>query len=245
MRVLILEDNAYLLKSLAILIREISKTIQIEGTTRVKEGFHYAMREQVDVFLIDIDLSLCVENKMTGLEFAEKIRQIDTYAMVPIIFITEFSTCELEAFRKIHCYDYWLKPLEPMRFKENMIQLLQKLTTHVSQQKWYYFKKDGIIFPMQIEYIKYIEVIERKIIVHTEGHSDIFSYIAIRKLLEILKTYGFLQCHRSIIVNRNYIERVDGVNRLIHLRGEEKEIEIGVKMKKDFLETLRNDCEIL
>ena len=56
-----------------------------------------------------------------------------------------------------------------------------------------------------------------------------------RKILEELASDKFIQCSRYHIVNRDYIDRIDTVNRYIRLKGLKTQIEIGNSYKKSFL----------
>ena len=54
-------------------------------------------------------------------------------------------------------------------------------------------------------------------------------------LLEELDSDRFRQCSRYSIINMDYIDKIDTVNRYIKLRGIKEQIEIGQSYKKRFL----------
>ena len=47
-----------------------------------------------------------------------------------------------------------------------------------------------------------------------------------------MESDDFIQCSGYTIINKNYVESIDYVNRFIKLEGEERDIEIGISMKK-------------
>ena len=48
-----------------------------------------------------------------------------------------------------------------------------------------------------------------------------------------------MQCNRSTIVNRNFIERIDPANRYVYVKGRAEALEIGSVMKREFLRNIR------
>lgn len=57
-------------------------------------------------------------------------------------------------------------------------------------------------------------------------------YITLKKFLKEVDDPDFIQCSRNTIINRKYIQNVDIPNRIIHLKGSDGMVEIGVIFKK-------------
>ena len=60
---------------------------------------------------------------------------------------------------------------------------------------------------------------------------------SLKGLLELLKDGPFVQCHKSFIVNTTYIERIDKVENLVELRHCTAALPIGLKYRKQILES--------
>ena len=60
-------------------------------------------------------------------------------------------------------------------------------------------------------------------------------------ILEELDSDKFLQCSRYAIVNRDFIEAIDIVNRYIELKDNFGQLEIGISFKKKFIEALKGN----
>ena len=58
------------------------------------------------------------------------------------------------------------------------------------------------------------------------------------KILEELASDKFIQCSRYHIINYDYIDKIDTVNRYILLKGVKTPIEIGNSFKKKFLKVI-------
>ena len=80
---------------------------------------------------------------------------------------------------------------------------------------------------------------ERDIILETTRGRQKILYRSCRALLEELDSPQFIFCSRSIIVNKNYIERVDAANGYVYLRGIEYAVPMGKQKKYDFLREIK------
>ena len=63
--------------------------------------------------------------------------------------------------------------------------------------------------------------------------------VTIKKLLEDADSPDFIQCSRSTIVNRRYINNVDFSNRIIHLKDGMGRVDIGITFKNSLKEMFR------
>ena len=65
-------------------------------------------------------------------------------------------------------------------------------------------------------------------------------YITIKEFMSEADGFGFCQCSRSTVVNKNYIKSVDTINRYISFRGTDKIVEVGPVYRKKFVKEMRN-----
>ena len=86
-----------------------------------------------------------------------------------------------------------------------------------------------------------MESIQRALYIYLEDNVEIkVPNTGLKQMMEQVDAKTFLRCHKSIAVNRNYIDTIDLTNRYIKLVGRAENIEIGSRMKKTFLEELKN-----
>ena len=102
-----------------------------------------------------------------------------------------------------------------------------------------FFRKDGILFKKNITEVVYIENVRSgQTVCFTDGKLKL-QYKPTKVILEELDSERFVQCSRYAIVNSDFIDAIDMVNRYILLKGNFGRIEIGITFKKKFLEALK------
>ena len=235
-RIFVLEDNKDSLKILQSMIEKISTDIFVTPVDNKKEAEKLLEAEEpYHAFLLDINLNEEDSEDYSGLDFAMKIRSMTQYAFTPIIMITSLANLELKAYRELHCYQYIVKPYQ----EDDIQKLIRKVlfqTGEVSEPS-VLIKKEGINYKLLCKDIIAIKAIPRGIDIVLGKETMSVHYITIKQLLEKLPQELFLQCHRMFVVNRNYIDYVDIVNGLIHMKNG-MEAEIGVTYKTRIKEAL-------
>ena len=102
-----------------------------------------------------------------------------------------------------------------------------------------YFRKEGILFKREVAEIIYIENTRRGRIVHGVKDDLELPYKPCKDILEELQSDKFVQCSRFTVINKDYIECIDEVNRYIKLFGRKELVEIGIVFKKRFMRDVR------
>lgn len=126
--ILIVEDSTAALKRLQQIIKEIDKETEVRTAYNSAEAYQMAVRYTIDVFLVDIVLDIKVNSDVSGIEFAQRIRNLDKYAFTPIIFTTSLVDPKLYAFTNIHSFAYLEKPYSQDEVKGILIKALEYTT---------------------------------------------------------------------------------------------------------------------
>ena len=209
--ILVLEDDCIQLKTLSDIIKQSGDMYKVYETSNISEALEIAKQEMIDLFYIDINLK-----NESGLNFALELRKIESYRLNWIIFVTIYKEYMLSAFRRVHCYDYILKPYN----KEN-IQRITKLLLSGSgaQVAVTEVKEKFIIVPIRniqvkifVHEIIFVEVFIRTSIIHTINGSFTMDYLSLRKLNSMIDHRNIIQSHRSYLVNINYINKIEKTN---------------------------------
>lgn len=180
-------------------------------------AYRYAMEKDIDVFIIDIVLDTKIMGDTSGIKFAECIRGMQKYLFTPFIFTTSLEDPQLYAFRELHCYGYLEKPIDTERAKKLISGALCFENTK-SISETIYFKKDKIIYPINVDDIVYTRNENHQMtIYHRNGSRLNIPYKTCSQLLKEVRTDRLLQCSRNTLVNKRYIESIDLVNRYITL----------------------------
>ncbi len=232
--VLIVEDNVRSMDMLIKIIGNLRTDVEIKSASSLEEAVVLAMRNNIDLFILDIILNASNPGDVSGMKFAEHIRTFRKYRYTPIIFITALEDPALHAYSDLHCYYYVEKPYDIEKVSNVISEALEFPVVHNEPQN-VFFRKDGILYKKEVSEILYIENSRAGQTVYCTNGNLKLPYKPNRKILEDLASDKFIQCSRYHIVNRDYIDKIDTVNRYIQLKGLKKQIEIGNSYKKKFL----------
>ncbi len=236
-KILILEDN---IKSATIIenaLYNISNKIQVISVTCVDEAYPIVINNRIDILIVDIILDTSKQGDTSGIRFVEKLRMFTQYKFTPVIFVTSLEDSVIYAFRELHCYGYIEKPFD--------IKQIQKLVAEVltyevpdTEDKILYFRKEGILYPVNCQSIVYAESSNHKMCFHFDNKTELtISYKSCKQILEEDEMKELLQCNKSKIINRKHIINIDLTNSVITLRGNAR-INIGNAYKKKLIEAL-------
>lgn len=232
--VLVVEDNVRSREMLVKIIEDTGIDVVIKTASNQDEAFVQAMKSNVDLFMLDIILNSLNPSDVSGMKFAEYIRTFQQYKYTPIIFTTALEDPALHAYSDLHCYYYVEKPYDVKKVAEVISEALdfpgsEKKTHSV------FFRKDGILYKKEVSEIIHIENSRAGQTVHCTNGNLKLPYKPNKKILEELDSDRFIQCSRFSIINVDYIDRIDTVNRYIQMRGLTEPVELGNTFKKKFL----------
>lgn len=241
-KVLIIEDHPQNLKALEKITCGAGTDIAALLAPDLPTAYHLAMEQEISLFLIDIILDPARNNDTSGIRFAEKMRGLGRYRFTPIIFVTSLEDPQLYAYSHIHCYGYLEKPYDHEAAQKLIADALQfPGRVESDEEKYIHFRKDGILYPRKHSEIIYLENIGRRLVIHmADGERLRMPYRTCAALMEELGTKRFVQCSRSTILNRDYIDNIDVQNRYVRLKGVEQMVEIGTILKKKFLKEIKD-----
>ncbi|GLC30689.1 LytR/AlgR family response regulator transcription factor [Clostridium omnivorum] len=238
--ILIVEDDIYQRRNLIAMIKELGESYQIFEADCEEAALKLADENRMDLFYVDIELK-----DSSGLEFAKKIRSNNMYKLTWIVFMTTYVKYMLEAFKEIHCYDYIIKPYDKEKVKELTLLLLnnrENEKVNKLEKKYIIFKSRGIEIKQYIEDIFFIEICLRTIILHTKIGKIEVNNLALNKIKGMLNGTNIIQCHRSYLVNIDYVQKVDKTKSTwdAFFRDYNMKVPVSRSYKKDFEETLKN-----
>lgn len=235
--VLIVEDNVRSMEMLVKIIENLRTGVEIKTASSQEEAAILAMKFNIDLFMLDIILNASNPGDVSGMKFAEYIRTLQKYKYTPIIFITALEDPEQHAYSDLHCYYYVEKPYDVEKVSSVISEALEFPAVHNEPQN-VFFRKDGILYKKEISEILYIENSRAGQTVYCSNGNLKLPYKPNYKILEELASDKFIQCSRYHIINYDYIDKIDTVNRYILLKGVKTPIEIGNSFKKKFLKDI-------
>ncbi len=226
--ILLVEDDAATVKLIKQYIAEVDGTKTIVSFAKAAQALQYAKQEAVDLFILDIQL---LDYKGTSL--AKQIRAIPEYKYTPIIFATALAGEELLAYREIKCYSFLIKPFSREEFQKSFCDALGLSKQMTNTLKTIRIEQKRFIFDYEVNSIIYIESYGKRVVIHTKENSidggDTISGYSLMKILELIDDSTIIQCHKSFLVNTDYISQIDKQQKLIYLKGSTVQIPIGNK----------------
>ena len=240
--VLIIEDNKTQLEMLKKLVLEVNAEAVVYTASEVKAAYQIMMEKIIDAFLVDIILDVTKPGDTSGIKLVEKIRTIPQYMFAPVIFITSLEDTTRYTYTDLNCLGYVEKPFSPDRVKQLIKRALYFSTEKETEKEAVHcFRKEGILYPIKIKNIIYIESINHIVNIYlSEGGALTIPYRPCKQLLDDLNASVLIQCSRKAIINKDNKENIDLTNRYIALRGIQTPVEIGITYKRKMLMEYKN-----
>ena len=230
--VLIIEDSPIQMEMLKKLVLEVNPDVVVYTATDLRTAYQIVIEKTIDVFMVDIILDTTKPGDTSGIKLIEKIRTIPRYMFTPVLFITSLEDTTNYAYTDLNCLGYVEKPFSPERVI-SLVEKALKFSTAKNEDATFCFRKDGILYPVKVHDIVYIESLNHVVTVHTFKNGTLtVPYRPCKDLLDEVDTDCLFQCSRNAIVNKDFVENVDIANRYITLRGVKDKIEVGITFKK-------------
>ncbi len=237
-KVLILEDNPLTRKLVEEIARDLEMKTEVFAFDNVKDAYACALERNIDCFIVDIILDSKVPGDTSGLRFVQSIREMKHYILTPVIMLTSLEDAKLYTYEQLHCYRFMEKPFKPTELKKVLEECLGYRERKTTKTLTYHI--DGVIMAADVCDIVYVEVSRRILQIHTRKYGILsVPYKTIKSFLEEADSEDMIQCSKHCVVNRNYIEYFDSVNRVIRLRDEFGDIEVGKKYRADVEEGMK------
>lgn len=171
---------------------------------------------EVGIYFLDIDL----KTDMNGMNLALKIREYDPRGF--IIFVTTHSEMSYMTFiYKIEAMDFILKDdTETLkkRIRECILEAKRRFTSSYNNvQNNFSVKVKEKVYTVDYDDILFFETSSNvhKIVLHCKNRQ--MEFAGKIKDIEDQLDDRFYRCHRSFLVNKDNIERIDFKNRMIYM----------------------------
>ncbi|MFD1929072.1 LytR/AlgR family response regulator transcription factor [Sporosarcina siberiensis] len=229
--ILIIEDDEQIQNFLHSILVDMNQNFYIHISPSAGQALKISNTYDISLFIIDIQLT-----DYKGTDLANELRDLQKYKYTPMIFATAIATEELRAYREIKCYDYLVKPFTKEEVKTSVLNVLDYLHTIKIDVPTVRIEQKGFIFEYQLQDIVYIESFGKKMVIHMKNpdgdliQEDIAGY-SLKSILDLLKNGPFQQCHKSYIINTDFIERIVKAKSTLSLRGTSISLPIGNKYR--------------
>lgn len=228
--ILIVEDNLPVVRTIEKIILNKDSSFSVKKANSADEALIF-LKQDIDfhMFWLDINLSNTHCPNHAGFDFALLIRQTPRYIFTPIIFITSLADMELDAYRKVHCHLFLVKPFKKIEIDRILDRLLRSLPSPPSNdlKKWL-IRKNGVYYSLMVKDMIYIESTRRGINIHMKNEVFPAPYQTMTDTVAELGPLGFIRCHRSFLINTQYLCNVDLTNQTLTLHADGDNISIAI-----------------
>lgn len=231
MKLLVVEDDLHIQKLMISSIREVDDAIQTFTSTSAVEALKIAKENRIDIFLLDIQLT-----DYKGTQLAKELRAMPEYQYTPMIFATALANEELHAYREIKCYSFLIKPFTKEEVKQIISEAINYRHQFGEPMKTIRIEQKSHIFEYNLKDIIYIESFRKKMTLHLHiGQNGIMtetiSGYTLKGMLELINDDGFIQAHKSYLINKQFVTQIDKTEGMIYLKYVQQPIPIGNKFK--------------
>ena len=152
--------------------------------------------KNIDILLLDIQMG-----QINGMDTARKIREVDN--KMEIIFITSLIDYVQEGY-EVKAYRYLLKPIKEEELKKHITTCIKEIE---NKNNYIIIKNKANAYKICTAEIKYIEVQKKNMLIHTIN-KDFEVVYSLEKIEKDLKLDKFIRCHKSFLINLDYVENI-------------------------------------
>jgi DNA-binding LytR/AlgR family response regulator len=240
---IIADDEPILRASLTRMLAEAWPELEIVAEARNgREAVELFESKKPDICFLDVHMP-----GMTGVEAARKIG-----SGAHLVFVTAFDQYAVEAFEQ-RAIDYLVKPLDAPRLADTVARLkerigstaplsadmevlLEQIAVHLGKKssalRWIHATVGNSVRMIPVEDIAFLRSDEKYTLVawRDDGRAaEGLIRTPLKELVEQLDVGLFLQVHRSVVVNRNFIThftRLENETGQLHLKGREDTVPV-------------------
>ncbi|MEJ8800734.1 LytR/AlgR family response regulator transcription factor [Pontibacter sp. H249] len=200
MRAIAVDDEPLALEVVRTLASKVPYLELVASFTDAFQALEYLQKEQVDLVFLDIKMP-----DITGLEFVASLQKKPL-----VIFTTAYTEHAVTSF-ELDAIDYLLKPFSLARFVKacNKAQELYLLRNGADLAKDYVFLKTGYEqVKVHFNDILYLEAAGNYVTFVLED-KKLLTRMTISEAIEMLPTDKFVRVHRSYIIAKNRIDKIE------------------------------------
>lgn len=212
----------------ALRMKEILSTpfpgVQMDLCQTPKEATERLKNARYSLFLLDIEIE---GSGVTGIHLAEWIRQQTPYLNTPIIFISNHRHLRSRVLQRVCSYDFLVKPYDPQELVHTVGEALgfrEYLRKKFEQSEIIQFKMGHVTFRYNINEIACIQLLKGVLTImrisgkveEVRAEKGIFDEIM--QQLQERQIDRLRRIHRTILVNIDQIQKVEGEGRELIVR---------------------------
>lgn len=236
--VLVINGNVSRKKAIRNIAPDADNNIDLYIADTVANAYELILSITIDVFIIDVILETYRPGDVSGVRLIEQVRGIPKYVFTPVIFVTAKVDPLMYAYIELNYVDYIKRPYKSEELKKALLRALHYQSQR-NENKALIFRRGSIIFSIDVKDIVFIECVEHKMHLHlNDGTVRVVFYKTCKTLLYEADVECLFQCGRGMVINREYVQRVDIPKHLIFLKNDMGKVNVGVTYRRKVMEEL-------
>ena len=183
---------------------DIENTLNQSGTEFYLKRFFNGQELLKDVSSFDIVFLDIKMPEISGMELAKQMRENERESI--IVFVTSAEEYVFEAY-DVEAFHFLLKPVNENKLKNVLKKALVKITAY-NNEDFIIISSEHQIKKILLKDIIYIESVGRTVKIHCTG-GVLKTYKQIGDLEQTLINKHFFRCHKSFLLNLEYVSRFD------------------------------------
>lgn len=232
MNILILEDELKIRKLLESKFHHIYPDARIDSVKFYEDAKKCVIDNVYDIISLDIHLP-----DGNGLDLAKFIRENTLNKHTYLLMITGENTLEIAfaAYDQTRCYKFLGKPFTESDLLDILVDLKATIE-HKPVNEYFTYKGRQIMIKLPFNEIVCFEVRQRSCTIKTINDNFTIPRLTIKDIIASVSN-NFIQCHRSLIVNKIHIQSVYVENRVWQAKLSTGE---HIPVGKKFLENIKD-----
>lgn len=202
---------------------------EVYKANSVSEADRLLEMADIDLLITDVVFKGFHFGEYPGIEWVAKIRSVEKYALLPIVFVASVPEPREYAYKQLNCLGFFTRAFVP----EDLFSVLDRAmsyTTYRDEENKLLLRENGIYYPLHVKEIIYAETIERILYIHRiNGEILQFTRKPLADLWKESHSDCLLQCNKSTLINRKFMELINEAEEYVMLTGEERKFPIGKK----------------
>ena len=240
-RVLIVDDEPLAVQSLQRKLMQLNPKLDIRTETSPTLAIDTIQRWAPHLLLLDIDMP-----EISGFDLLNQLD--DTEQCFVLIFCTAYSQYAIDAFQK-SALDYLVKPVVPERLAAALEKAQRAVSgnwiapyrAQASPLKKVVCTSGSIKLWLDVNDIPWFSSENHETVVHDRHGAESFCSLSLTSLEKKLNATQFLRCHRSHIINRDYIRQFHAPdNQVILMPYPNSPIPVSRRLKQRFNEFIES-----
>ena len=239
LEIAVCEDNVKYLEFIADSLNALLEEHSVSGAVVLRassaEQVETFLRDnRANVFFLDIDLS----TELSGLDLAAMIHEKQPAAY--IVFVSQYANLVFKSF-KVRPFDFLPKPVSRDDLKNVILEINEDHLKKIDQEHpdFLQVKIGTQMYRIPKTEILFLEKFGNKCIIHSTSKT-VHCYQSLESIFEKLEGADFIRCHKSYIVNKQYISELDLSGMEIRLTNGQRCF-VGGKYKKELLSALSKE----